>query len=125
MREVTEHLYDVPLGTSREQMIKTLITTFGEKLPEYLRDYNQFSPPSPVTQSMIKADTELIAICKKDHKYLRVYPSDLYQKMPPGALTEPIGFVAEVSDGNGFVSVFYDSHTNYIGFIGSTSGPER
>jgi hypothetical protein len=50
-------------------MIKTLITTFGEKLPEYLRDYNQFSPPSPVTQSMIKADTELIAICKKDHSH--------------------------------------------------------
>ena len=125
VRQVTERLYNFKIGISREAAIKSLIAEFGDRLPSYLHDYNKLGLPQPVTPLMIRADTKLISDFRSSHKFMRVYPPDLYEKMPQGALTEDIGFVEETANGNGGVGVFYDSKTNYIGFMSFASGTDN
>jgi hypothetical protein len=125
VRDVADLLYKVPLGSSRDAVRKVLMEAYGNKYPNWKQSYGLIDPPKPVTDATLKADKDLASLSRRDHRYCRVYPSELLDNMPAGALTEMIGIVAEASDGNGSVSVFYDSHTNYIGFMSDASGPDR
>jgi hypothetical protein len=124
VRQVTKILYGVPLGTSRDDMKKAVVEAFHKKYPDDQYDYFSDTSPRPVTEQMLNADKKLISICKEGHMYVRVYPTDLYDKMPSGALVEPMGIVAESSDGNGGVDIFYDSQMHCIGFLSDASGPD-
>lgn len=125
VREVADLLYKVPLGSSRDDLSKVLVQAYGKKYPNWKQAYALTDSPSTVTSGLISADVKLISDFKRDHRYVRVYPSDLYDKMPAGALVQGIGIVAEASDGNGSVAVFYDNKTNYIGFLSFSSGNDK
>lgn len=125
VREVAKLIYGVPIGASREEVRTLLVDAYGKKYPNWRQSYGLTAPPRPVTAAILKADKELIRYLKDEHRYVRVYPSDLYEKMPLGALTDKVGLVAEASEGNGSLSIFYDSRTNFFGFMAETSGMDR
>jgi hypothetical protein len=122
--QITKILYGVPLGVSRDDVRKAIVEGLHKKYPKDQIDYFPDSPPVLITSQMLKADKKLISFLKENHRYIRVYPVDLYDKMPPGTLGEGVA-VSEGSEGNGSVSIFYDSQMPYIGFMGESSGPDR
>jgi len=117
VREVAGILSNVPLGASRDDVRKVLVEAYGKKYPKWKQSYALVDPPSPVTAQMIKADEDLIALSSKERHYVEVYPPSLYQNLPSMAFTDAVGLVAEASEGDGSVSIYYDSRTNYIGFL--------
>ena len=125
VREVADLLYKVPVGSSRDELRKVLVDAYGKKFPNWKQAYALTEPPVSVTPGLISADLELISDSRRHHNYVRVYPADLYDKMPTNALTECIGIVAQAAEGNGSVAVFYDSKTNYIGFLSFSSGTDK
>ena len=120
--QISKILYGVPLGASRDEVRKAIVEAFHKKYPDdQYKYFNKYSHPIPVTKQMLNADANMISFLKKNGRYVRVYPVDLYEKMPSDALGEGV-VVAEASEGNWSVTVFYDSHMNYTGFFGYTSG---
>ena len=99
VRDVVKVLQPVPLNSSREQLRKVFVEAYGKAYPNWESAYALVTPPRPVTKAMLRADKELIIVYEKAHSYVRVYPSNLYEKMPLGALTESIGLVAEAAHG--------------------------
>jgi len=122
VRDVTKVLYGVSIGVNRDDVRKALIEAFRKKYPDDDNNYFLVYSPKPVTKQILNADKKLISDFKMGHLYVRVYPADLFDKMPSGALVEPMGIVAEASEGNGSVNVFYDSNMNYIGFLSFVNG---
>jgi hypothetical protein len=125
VREVVNVINTVPLGASRDQLRIVLVEKYKKRFPNWQDAYGLTTPPRTVTPAILKSDKELVSFLKSEHRYVRVFPSDLYSKIPPGAFTEPIGIVAESSEGNGSVSIYYDAKTNYIGFLAFTSGMDH
>ncbi len=122
VREVAAILYKVPLGSNRDELRRVLVEAYGKKYPDWKQSYALTDPPVKVTQQRIDGDVELISVYRRDHRYVRVYPADLFDKMPSGTLSDEVGLVKETADGNGFISIYYDSRTNYIGFLSCSSG---
>jgi hypothetical protein len=124
VRTVANALDSIPIGISREQLETTLIAALGKHHPNRRFHHGLTSFVRPVTASILKADKELVAFLKSDHRYVRIFPPNLYENFPLQAFTEPIGMVAEASEGNGSVSLYYDGKTNYIGYLAYTSGTD-
>jgi hypothetical protein len=113
VHDVIEVISKVPLGTNRAEIWNVLVKAY----PNEVYPYQLTTPAHPVTEGMIKADNDLIAVSEKEGLFTYIYPSDLYKKMPAKAFEDRFGSVAEASEGNGGFSIFYDSNTNYIGFF--------
>ena len=125
-QEVADVVSTVPLGASRDDVRKILVEAYSEKVPKSSRHgYALVDPPLLVTEKWIETDNRVIAVCKKEGSYQYVYPSDLFDKMPSKAFADNVGLVAEASDGNGFLTIFYDSKTNYIGFFANSTAKPR
>ena len=125
VEEVVDLLKPVPVGASREEVRDVLVQAYGKKYPDWKQSYGLTDPPHRVTSAILEAERTLLVHNKRDHRYVRVYPENLFENMPPGALTESIGIVAEAAHGNGSVSIYYDSNTNYLGFFAFASGMDR
>jgi hypothetical protein len=125
VRDVVKFLYGVPLGVSRENLKKMFIKYYGEKYEKDFRTYVMVYPPQPLTEDDLKDTLKFVSDLRIRHRYLRIQPPELYEKMPSGALFEPIGLIDEASEGNGFLIIYYDKNTNYIGFRGDSSGTDR
>lgn len=81
VREVTEFMYQVPLESSREMLISDLIAKCGDKLPSDMRNDAIINETQPLTLGMVKADQDLILLCQREHRFVRIYPSDIFRKM--------------------------------------------
>jgi hypothetical protein len=125
VREVADLLYKVPIGSSRDDLRKVLVQAYGKQYPNWKQSYGLTDPPIKVTKQLIEGDAKLISDFKKEDHYVRVYPVDLFDKMPSDALSDGVGLVKEAANGNGFISIYYDSKTNYIGFLSCSSGGDR
>lgn len=119
VREVVKVVIPIPLGSSRDEVKKTLFEAYSKKYPDKAskQGYMFTEPPLQVTSGMIKSHYELIIGLKRGGHYVRIFPEDLFEKISTNCFFEGIGLVAETSEGNGSVTIYYDSHTNYIGFI--------
>jgi hypothetical protein len=122
VREVADLLCKVPLDSSRDDLRKVLVQAYGKQYPNWKQSYALTDPPVKVTKQLIEGDAKLVADFKKDNHYVRVYPDNLFDKMPSDALTDSVGLVKEAANGNGFISIYYDNKTNYIGFVSCSSG---
>jgi hypothetical protein len=122
-RQAAKILYGVPLGSSRDEVRKAIIEGFHKKYPDDQIDYFPDSPPVLITSQMLEADKKLISDFRKDQAYVRVYPTNLFDKLPPSTLGEGV-VVAESSDANGGVDIFYDSQMHYIGFLSYANGSD-
>jgi hypothetical protein len=125
-QEVADVVSKVPLGASRDDVRKILVEAYSKKVPKSSQHgYALVDPPLPVTIKWIETDKKVIAICKKEGSYEYFYPSDLYDKMPSKAFADSVGVVAETSDGSGYLTIYYDSNTNYIGFFANSTAKAR
>jgi hypothetical protein len=119
VREVVGVVSTIPLGTSRDGVKETMLKAYSKKYSDKAsrQGYMLAEPPRPVTNDIINAEKTLIAVLKKQGHYVYIYPSNLYDSLSEKCFSDGIGLVAEAPEGNGSLTIYYDNHTNYIGFI--------
>ena len=119
VREVANVVSKVPPGSSRDELRKELLDAYSKRFPNWKQSYALTDPPLPITERLIDANLALYAGCKKRRSYAVIRPPDLFQK--PLAYFDFIGLVAESSEGNGSLSLYYDSKTNFVGFFAQST----
>ncbi len=124
-REVAGVVSTIPVGASRADAAKILINAYYKRFPQWVQAYGLTDPPKPVNGSFIESNKKVIERAKSTGYYNQVNPADLLDKMPLNAFFDMIGLVAEGAHGNGAVTLFYDSHTNYLGFIADSTEKVR
>jgi hypothetical protein len=117
VQEVAKIISTVSLGASRDDVRKVLVEAYENQFPNSKQSYALVDPPRTVSEGLLKANRELYAGSKERGEYALTYPADLFDKMPPKAFFDMVGLPAETSEGNGSLSIYYDSNTNYIGFF--------
>jgi hypothetical protein len=119
VREVVKVVSIIPLNSSRDEVKLIIFNAYSKKYPDKAskQGYMLTEPPRPLTYGIINAEITLISQIKKDGSYVNVFPSELYDKLSEKCYYDGIGLVADTSEGDGSVTLYYDSHTNYIGFM--------
>jgi hypothetical protein len=112
-------LYTVPIGASREDVYKTLGNAYtNEKSAVGYGGY--FGPADVMTKQGIQDDKSRVENAKQYGFYERVYPTNLFDRLPDKVYCDGV-IVREINEGGGFLSIYYDDNTNYIGFVGVAS----
>jgi hypothetical protein len=124
VKEVVKVISTVPLGASRDEVRTILVEAYSKRFPRSKQSYTLADSPRLVSEGLNIADKELYAGCKERGVFVVVYPPDLLDKMPPKALFDMVGLPAETSEGDGLLSLYYDSNTNYIGFFAYSTAPK-
>jgi len=124
-REIAEVVSTIPIGASRDELRKVLMDAYSKKFPKEKDTYALIGPPQQVTQKWIQVDKNLLTVATKQGSYAVVHPADLFNKMAVGSLCDTIGLGVEASHGNGFLSIYYDKKTNYIGFFATCTAKRK
>jgi hypothetical protein len=117
IHEVVKVISNIPIGTNREEMRKILLKAY----PNDLQSFDLVRPPLAMTELMIQDEKNTIAFHKRGNTFVYVYPPNLYDKLPSKTLYDMLGIIKEASEGDGSLSIIYDSNTNYIGFSAFSS----
>jgi hypothetical protein len=116
-REVAGFLKTIPIGISRDEVWRKVEGTYGEEMRKYGRGFYGVSGLTALDKGWIEINQSSIETVKKDGKYYKVHPDGLLEKLSANGFFETVWFVADVKYGNGRVELFYDSNTNYMGFL--------
>ena len=73
-REIVSLLYNVPVGSSREEVKMVIFKFYREKYPNYVRDYGVVGSLRPVDKRLLEINRDIIFNSKKHHQYCRFYP---------------------------------------------------
>jgi len=113
IHDVIKVISTVPLGTSRVEMWHSIARVY----PKQVFAYNYVTPALPLTDGQIQAIKHLMEVTRNRGRFVRVYPLDLFDKLPAKAYSDVVGMIRESTVGGGSLTVIYDSNTNYIGFL--------
>ena len=67
----------------------------------------------------IQDDKNVLAVYSKKNDFTCIYPTNLFDKLPKKVYYDDV-IVREVTQGGGFLAIYYDENTNYVGFAGAS-----
>ena len=119
VQEAAKVAAKIPTGASRDEVRMIFVEAYSKKFSDKVdkQGYMLSEPPLPLTSGIIEAEKKLITVHKRERKYVHIYPLDLFEKLSDKCFCDGISLVAEASDSNGSLTIYYDNHTNYVGFI--------